>query len=71
MQGQGPGAPTWSVAIYWMHRLWSILGSTGQGQPPVGFFPGATLHELYNHLRWLLLVLGLDNPRQSQAVNLG
>ena len=32
--------------------------------------PGATLHELYRNLRWLLLVLGLEIPKRSQAVTL-
>ena len=32
--------------------------------------PGATLSELYINLRRLLLVLGLEIPRQSQVVNL-
>ena len=34
-------------------------------------FARGTLPELQSNLRWLLLVLGLEIPRQSQAVNLG
>ena len=34
-------------------------------------FSWVLLHELQSNLRWLLLVLGLEIPRQSQAVNLG
>ena len=33
-------------------------------------FARGTLPELQSNLRWLLLVLGLEIPRQSQAVNL-
>ena len=32
--------------------------------------PRAILPEIESNLRWLLLVLGLEIPRQSQAVNL-
>ena len=38
---------------------------------PTCVLPGATLPELYSNLRWLLLVLVLEIPRQNQAVNLG
>ena len=38
---------------------------------PIRVFPGAALPELLSNLRWLLLVLGLEIPRQSQTVNLG
>ena len=37
---------------------------------PTCVLPWATLPELYSNLRWLL-VLGLEIPRRSQAVNLG
>ena len=38
---------------------------------PTCVLPGATLPELQSNLRWLLFLLGLEIPRQSQAVNLG
>ena len=38
--------------------------------PPTYVFSEATLPELLGNLRWLLLMLGLDIPRQSQVVNL-
>ena len=38
---------------------------------PTCFMFMAILPELYSNLRLLLLVLGLEIPRQSQAVNLG
>ena len=34
MQEQGCNAPTWSLAVYWMHRLCSILDGADQGHPP-------------------------------------
>ena len=34
-------------------------------------FARSILPELESNLRWLLLMLGLKIPRQSQAVNLG
>ena len=34
-------------------------------------FAWGPLSELHSNLRWLLLVLGLEIPKQSQAVNLG
>ena len=40
MQGQGGGAPVWSVAIHWVQRLWAAPGGIGQGQPPPMFVPG-------------------------------
>ena len=50
------------------------LGLPGWCKPslaPSCVLPQATLPELYSNLRWLLLVLGLEIPRRSQAVNLG
>ena len=38
---------------------------------PYLFFDWAPLPELESNLRWLLLVLGLQIPWQSQVVNLG
>ena len=63
MWEQGGGAPVWSVAVHWVHRLWGFPGGAGQGQPPPLFGLWATLHELYSNLRWLLLVLGLEIPK--------
>ena len=40
MQGQGGGAPAWSVAVHWVRWPWSFLGGAGQDQPPPVFFPG-------------------------------
>ena len=40
MQGQGAGAPTWSVAVHWVHWPWGFPGSAGQGQPPPVFCLG-------------------------------
>ena len=59
MQGQGGGAPTWSVAVCWVCRLWGFLGGAGQGQPPPVFFPGSPGVSYTAVCRWLLLVLGL------------
>ena len=70
MQGQGGGAPMWSVAVHCACGDWGFPGGAGQGQsPPV--FAWGPLSELHSNLRWLLLVLGLEIPRRSQAVNLG
>ena len=71
VQGQGGGAQMWSGAVHWVHRPWGFLDGTGQGQPPLVFCPGPTLPELESSLRWLLLVLGLEISKQSQAVSLG
>ena len=38
---------------------------------PTFVSPEATLPELQSNLRWLVLVLGLEIPRQSQGVNPG
>ena len=38
---------------------------------PTCVLPWATLPKLQSNLRGLLLVLGLEIPRESQAVNLG
>ena len=38
---------------------------------PTCVFPRVTLPELLSNLTWLLLVLDLDIPRRSRAVNLG
>ena len=46
MWEQGGGAPVWSVAVHWVHRLWGFPGGAGQGQPPPLFGLWATLHEL-------------------------
>ena len=35
MNGQGGGAPMWSLAVHW-----SFQGDAGQGQPPPMFVPG-------------------------------
>ena len=61
----------WSVAVHWVHRLWGFLGGAGQGQPPPVFFPGPSCMSYKAIYRWLLLVLGLEGPRHSQAMNLG
>ena len=65
----GDGALMWSVAVHWVHWPWGIWGRADEGQPsPVS--PWGTLPELYSNVRWLLLVLGLELPKGSQAVNL-
>ena len=33
MQGQGGGAPMWSIAVHWVHGLLGLPGGAGQGQP--------------------------------------
>ena len=38
MQGQDGGAPTWSVAVHWVHWPWDIPDGAGQGQPPLVFY---------------------------------
>ena len=50
------------------------LGFTGWCRPRSVLncvLPRATLPVLQSNLRWPLFVLGLEIPRQSQAVNLG
>ena len=67
----GGGASTWSGAVHQMHWLWSLPGGTGQGQLPPMFCsrrPGVSYRAI---CRWLLLVLGLEVPRWSQAANQG
>ena len=71
MQRQGGGALVWSVAVHWVHRLWGFQGGAGQGQPVPMFHPGPPSMSYKAICRWLLHVLGLEVPRQSQAVNLG
>ena len=71
MQGQGPGAPPWSIVVYWVLRLWGFPGGTGQGQPPPVFCLGPPCMSYKAIYRWLLPVMGLEIPRQSQPVNLG
>ena len=69
VQGQGGGAPMWSVAVHCACGDWGFPGGAGQGQsPPV--FAWGPLSELHSNLRWLLLVLGLEIPRGRQTVNL-
>ena len=40
VQGQGGGAPKWSVAVHWVYRLWGFLSGAGQGQPQLCFALG-------------------------------
>ena len=40
MQGQGGGAPTWSVGVHWVGWPCGFPGGAGQGQPPPVFRPG-------------------------------
>ena len=40
MQGQGGGAPKWSVTVHWVHWPWDFPGGAGQDQPPLVFCPG-------------------------------
>ena len=47
VQGQGGGAPTWSVAVHWVHWLWGFPSDAGQGQTLLVFFPGLTCLSLY------------------------
>ena len=50
------------------------LGFPGRYRPRSAstcFLPRATLPEVQSNLRWLLVVLGFEIPRRSQAVNLG
>ena len=46
-------------------------GGGVQGQPQSMFCLGPPCLSYKSKLRWLLLVLGLEIPRQSQAVNVG
>ena len=62
MQGQGGGALTMVYSC--------PLGVQAKVSPDLCVAQGH-LSKLQNNLRWLLLVLGLEIPRQSQAVNLG
>ena len=56
------------VAVHWVLRLWGFQSGAGEDHSHLYFVPGATLPELYSNLRWLLIVLDLENLRQSQAV---
>ena len=51
------------------YRFWGFLGGAGQGQLPTVFYPGPPGINYKAIYRWLLLVLGLDVPKQGQAVN--
>ena len=70
MQEQGGGLPTWSAAVHWVRWLWGFQVLQAKVSPHLCFAWG-TLPGLKSNLRWLLLVLGLDIPRRSRAVNLG
>ena len=63
MQGKGGGAPLWSVAVHWVCRLWSLLGSARQDQLPPVFCPIAQ-HELQSNLQMPATCAGL---RHSQV----
>ena len=65
VQGQGSGAPMWSVAVHWVRWPWGFPGGAGQAQPPPVFCLGPPC------LSWLLFMLGLEIPRRSLSVNLG
>ena len=67
VQGQG----MWFIAVHCMHWPWDFLSAAGQGQLPPVFFPGLLCLSYKAICRWLLLVLDLEIPRWSQAVNLG
>ena len=71
MQRQGGGAPTWSVAVHWVCRLWGFPGGADQGQPLPVFCPGAASISYKAICRWLLLVLGLDTASRGLAVSQG
>ena len=71
VQGQSDRAPTWSVAVHWVHWPWGFPGGPGQGQLPPVFCLEPSSMSYKVTFRWLLLVLGLEIPRRSQAVNLG
>ena len=53
----------WSIAVHWV-----LLGGAGKGQPPPVFCPGPPSVNYKAICRWLILVLGLEVPRQSQIV---
>ena len=59
MQGQGSGAPTWSLPVHWMRWPWGSLGGEGQGQPPPVFCSGP----LCLSYKAVVLVLVLEIPR--------
>ena len=67
MQEQGGGAQKWPVLVYWEVWLWDILAGIGQGQPLPVFCPGPPNMSYLTIWRWLLLVWGLEAPRQSQT----
>ena len=61
----------WYEAIHWVCWLWGLPGGTRQGQPllvPCLEAPGISYKVIF---RWLVLVLDMDIPRRSQALNLG
>ena len=60
----------WSEAVHQMHKLWSLPGGAGQGQPPPVFYPEPP-NTSYKVCRWLLLVLGMEVCRRGQALNQG
>ena len=61
----------WSDAVHWVHWLWGLLGDSGQGLPPPIFCSGPLSMSSKEICRWLLVVLGLDVPRQGQAEDQG
>ena len=65
----GGGALICSVAIFWVHWPWGLLGGESQDQPPPVSYawpPGISYKAI---CRWMLLVLGLELPQCGQAVN--
>ena len=60
MQGQGGGAPMWSVAVHWVRGVSRVVWAKIS---PNLCFAWGTLPEPYSNLRWLLVVLGLEITR--------
>ena len=59
----------WAEVDHQGHWLWGFPGGTGEGQLLPVFCPGPPSMNYKVICRWLLLVLGLEVPRQDQAVN--
>ena len=60
-----------SGAVHEVFWFWGLPGVAGKGHPLPVLFPGSTDMSCNAVCGWLLLVMGLEVPRQGQAVNQG
>ena len=67
----GGDASMWCEAVHRVCWLWGLPGGTDQGQLLPVFCPGPPSMSYKVVCRWLLLVLGLNVPRQGQTPSQG